>query len=90
MTMSKKCTLCHEVQAGADVNQVRAIVAAASPALRTTELPGRIAYSGKSRYRTAPTIERHCRLQPHIQQLLGPMEIARCEEWITRALLEIR
>jgi hypothetical protein len=45
-----------------------------------TERPGHGAYTGGTRDRTASRMERHHRLQPHVQKLLGPVEIPHCEE----------
>jgi hypothetical protein len=56
---------------------------------RTTEWPGHSTHSGGSWDQTAPRIERHRLLQPHIQKLLGPMEIPHCEERHSRAPLGI-
>jgi hypothetical protein len=47
---------------------------------RTTERPGHRAHSGGSRDRTASTMERRCRPDPHVWKLLGPMEIPHCGE----------
>jgi hypothetical protein len=54
-----------------------------------TEQSGYRAHFGGSRYRTAPRVEIHRRPQPHVQTLLSPVEIPRCEEWYSRAPLEI-
>jgi hypothetical protein len=60
------------------------------PEYRTTERPGHKAHSAGIRDRSAPRMERHRRSQPHVQKLLGPLEISRCEEWHTKAPLGIR
>jgi hypothetical protein len=55
-----------------------------------TERPGHRVHSGGSRDWTALRMERHRRLQPHVRNLLGPMEIPRCEEWHTWTPVGIR
>jgi hypothetical protein len=56
----------------------------------TFERPGYKALSGGNRDRTAPRMERYRRPQPHVQKLLGPMEIPPFEERHIRAPLGIR
>jgi hypothetical protein len=57
---------------------------------RTTERPRHRAHSGGSRDQTASRMEKHRRPQPHVQKLLDPTEIPRCEERHTTAPLGIR
>jgi hypothetical protein len=90
----EECTHCHKVEAPADVKQVRAIatVAAAGrdPATLRTKRPRHRAHPTGSTNRAATGEERHCRPQPHVQNLLGSVEIARCEKIHFRAQLGIR
>jgi hypothetical protein len=54
-----------------------------------TEWPGHRVHSGESTDRRVLRKERHRWLQPHILQLLGPMEKCHCMEWHTTAPLGI-
>jgi hypothetical protein len=86
------CIHCHKVEAGADVKQVCAIAALAAsdwdPMALRTELNDQ--GIGPILEEVETRMERHHQPQPHIQKLLGPIEISHCEEWLTRAPLRIR
>jgi hypothetical protein len=55
---------------------------------RAIKQPKHRARSTGSGNRAVTRMERYRRLQPHVQKLLGSMEIARCEERHTRVQLE--
>jgi hypothetical protein len=55
----------------------------------TTDRWGHKVHVGGSRVQTVPEVERRRLPEPHLQMLLGRMEIAVCEEWLTRAPLGI-
>jgi hypothetical protein len=46
-------------------------------------------HAGESRVQIAFKMEKHPQLEPHTQKLLGPVEIACCEEWCVRQPLGI-
>jgi hypothetical protein len=56
----------------------------------TTKRPRHRAHHAGSRNRAATRMERHCRLQPHVQKLLGSVEITHCEKRHTTAQLGFR
>jgi hypothetical protein len=87
----EECTHCHKVEARQtsskyELLQLRSWRSENS----TTEWPGQRSHSGGSRDWTAPRMERHRRPHPHVQKVLVPMEMPRCEEWNTKAPPGIR
>jgi hypothetical protein len=89
-------THCHNIEARADIKQIRSISAVAAagrdPVTENGAIkrPRHTAHSTGGRNRAATGMEKYHRPQPHVQKLLGSVEVARCEKRHTRAQLGIR